>query len=184
VSRISRNTVTHQPKTKCHASAEVIHDKVLLRGALSSKTPFAKLMRQGQPDLPTKAVETAPPQASGVDPASYRMSRKLSPDRQAELVALYEDGASMLELAGKFECHRHTVMRLLRAKGMKIRPQKLMTPELVARAAALYAQDHSLEEVGRLLGLEASTIGKALKRAGVQLRPPAADRRHQSRNDS
>ncbi|WP_431238863.1 helix-turn-helix domain-containing protein [Mycolicibacterium aichiense] len=94
---------------------------------------------------------------------------------------LYEAGASMLQLAEKFECHRHTVMRQLKKAGVEIRPQKLMTPELVARATALYVQGHSLEEVGRLLGLEASTVGKALKRAGVQLRPPVADRWSKSR---
>lgn len=91
------------------------------------------------------------------------MNRRLTPDDQAELIALYEAGASMLELAKKFECHRHTVMRLLRTAGVDIRPQKLTTPDLVAQAAALYARGHSLEEVGQLLGLEASTIGKALK---------------------
>lgn len=89
---------------------------------------------------------------------------------------LYEAGASMLELSRKFECHRHTVMRLLRKAGGEIRPHKIMTPELVSRAATLYGQDHSLDEVGRLLGLEASTIGKALRRAGVQLRSPVANR--------
>jgi DNA invertase Pin-like site-specific DNA recombinase len=106
----------------------------------------------------------------------YRQNRKLSPDDVKELCVLYEAGESMLQLAKKFECHRHTVMRLLKKSGVEIRPQKLMTPELVAQAAALYANNHSLEEVGRLLGLEASTIGKALKRAGVQLRAPVADR--------
>lgn len=157
---------------------------MLLREALSSnKTPFAKLMRQGQADLSEKGSEIPSPQVNVSVSRVYRMNRKLSPDEQAALVAQYHSGASMLELAKKFECHRHTVMRLLRKAGVDIRPQKKMTPALVAQAAALYTQDHSLEEVGRLLGLEASTIGKALKRAGVQLRPPVADRWHGSRDE-
>ena len=113
----------------------------------------------------------------------YRMHRKLNLDEQAELAALYQSGASMLELAEKFECHRNTVVRHLEKAGIDVRPQKKMTPDLVAQATALYGQDHSLVEVGRPLGLEASTIGKALKRAGVTLRPPVADRWHELHND-
>lgn len=123
-------------------------------------------------------------QVNSLDPSIYRMNRKLSLGEQAELVALYEAGASMLELSRKFECHRHTVMRLLQKAGVELRPQRKMTPELVAQAIALYAQDRSLEEVGRLLSMEASTIGKAMKRAGVQLRPPVADRWHGSHDES
>jgi DNA-directed RNA polymerase specialized sigma24 family protein len=156
---------------------------VLLREALSSnKTPFANLMRQGQPDLSAKGSGGALPEVNGVDHRVYRMNRKLSPDEQAELVMQYEGGASMLELAKRFECHRHTVMRLLQTEGVRIRPQKKMTTELVSRATVLYNQGASLEEVGRLLGLETSTIGKALKRAGVKLRLPVADRWHTTRD--
>lgn len=147
---------------------------VLLREALSRQdTPFAKLVRQG---LPATSGDSKSVQATRGESRLYRQNRKLSPADLKELCELYKAGMSMLQLAKKFECHRHTVMRLLKKSGVEIRPQKLMTPELVGQATALYAQDHSLEEVGRLLGLEASTIGKALKRAGIQLRAPVADR--------
>jgi transposase-like protein len=66
------------------------------------------------------------------------MNHKLSPVEQAELVALYEGGASMLALAKKFECHRHTVVRHLRRAGIEVRPQKKMTPHLVTKATQLY----------------------------------------------
>lgn len=88
----------------------------------------------------------------------------------------------MQNLARKFECHRHTVMRHLQRAGVEIRPQRKMTPELVAQSAALYANGQTLDEIGRLLGLEASTIGKALKRSGATLRPPVADRWHGKNN--
>jgi lambda repressor-like predicted transcriptional regulator len=111
------------------------------------------------------------------------MNRKLNPDEQSDLAALYEAGASMLELSRKFECHRNTVVAQLRRVGVEIRPQKLMTPKLVAQANSLYGSGHSLAEVGRLLGLEASTIGKALKGAGITLRPPVADRWHEAHDE-
>jgi DNA-binding CsgD family transcriptional regulator len=111
------------------------------------------------------------------------MNRKLNPDAQAELVALYRAGASMLELSRKFETHRNTVVAHLRRAGVEIRLQRKMTPHLVDRAAQLYADGHSLAEVGKQLGIEASTVGKALRRAGVKLRPPVADRWHGSRDE-
>jgi DNA-directed RNA polymerase specialized sigma24 family protein len=111
------------------------------------------------------------------------MNRKLNPDEQAELVALYRAGASMVELSRKFETHRNTVVAHLRRAGVEIRPLKKMTPHLVDRAKQLYADGHSLTEVGKQLGVEASTVGKALKRAGVKLRPPVADRWHMSCDD-
>lgn len=148
--------------------------RVLLREALSSQnSAFAKLVRHGR-SATTDDSESA--QITRGEPRPYRMNRKLSPADLKELCTLYEAGVSMLQLAQKFECHRHTVARQLEKAGVQIRPQKKMTPELVVQAAALYANDHSLEEVGQLLDMEASTIGKALKRAGVTLRPPVADR--------
>jgi DNA-directed RNA polymerase specialized sigma24 family protein len=157
---------------------------VLLREALSSnKSPFAKLIRSGQDGLLANDVQPESTEVTARDQRPYRMNRKLSPDEQAELVALYEAGTSMLELSRKFETHRTTVVAHLRRAGAEIRPQRKMTPELVAQATALYGNGHSLAEIGRMFGLEASTIGKALKRAGVQLRPPVADRRHGSRSE-
>jgi DNA-directed RNA polymerase specialized sigma24 family protein len=111
------------------------------------------------------------------------MNRKLNPDEQAELVVLYQAGASMLELSRKFETHRNTVVAHLRRAGVEIRPQRKMTPRLLDRAKLLYADGHSLTEVGKQLDVEASTVGKALKHAGVKLRPPVADRWHASRDD-
>ena len=158
---------------------------MLLREALSSQdTAFAKLIRSGPLDLSANSVDVEVTVVEAPERRPYRMNRKLTPDEQRELAALYESGASMVDLAKKFECHRNSVLRHLDAAGVKIRPQKLMTPELVAQATVLYAKNHSLAEVGQLLGgLEASTIGKALKRAGITLRPPVADRWHGSPPD-
>jgi DNA-directed RNA polymerase specialized sigma24 family protein len=126
----------------------------------------------------TKSSDERPEltQVNTVDRDSYRMHRKLNPTQQAELIALYEAGSSMLDLSKKFETHRHTVARQLAKAGVEIRSQRKMTPKLLAQATSLYGSSHSLEEVGLLLGLQASTIGKALKRAGFTLRPPVADR--------
>jgi transposase-like protein len=156
---------------------------VLLRESLSSEnTPFAKLLRTAK-DIGLEEKRPASSQVKALNPQTYRMNRKLSPAERSKLAEQYQLGLSVLELARKFEMHRHTVAAHLEREGVDVRPQKKMTPRLVARARQLYEQGNSLSEVGRQLGVEASTVGKALKRAGVQLRPPVADRWHRSRDD-
>ena len=108
------------------------------------------------------------------------MNRKLTPAERSKLAEEYRFGLSVLELARKYNTHRHTVAAHLEREGVAVRSQKKMTPRLVAAAKQLYQQGNSLTEVGKQLGVEASTVGKALKRAGVQLRPPVADRWHPS----
>jgi predicted nucleic acid-binding Zn-ribbon protein len=110
---------------------------VPLREAVSNQnTPFVKLMRSGQANL-SADIEPVLPHLNEVDPGRYRMNRKLNPDELAELVALYEDGVSMLELSRKFETHRHTVVAHLRRAGVDVRPQKKMNPRLVTKAKQL-----------------------------------------------
>src|ERR1700758_5619023 len=137
-------------------------------------------MRSGQPVLSAKDVDAASPQLSRSDERPYRMNRKLSPDEQVELAALYQAGASMLELARKYRIHRQTVARHLKREGVELRGQLKRTPELIEQATNLYAKGHSTTEVAKQLGVEASTIGRALKQAGVKLRsqPPIAGANH------
>ncbi|WP_153995399.1 helix-turn-helix domain-containing protein [Mycobacteroides abscessus] len=97
--------------------------------------------------------------------------RKLGAVERSELVALYEAGASALELARKFECHRQTVARQLKKADVELREQKKLTRQLLSRAGALYKQGHTLAEVSAVIGVEASAVGKAIKRSGLQLRP-------------
>jgi DNA invertase Pin-like site-specific DNA recombinase len=124
------------------------------------------------------------PQVNEVDPGRYRMNRKLTRAQRAKLAEEYRFGLSALELARKYQMHRHTVSAHLEREGVAIRGQLKMTPHLVDRARQLYADGQSLTAIGKQLGVEASTAGKALKRAGVKLRPPVADRWHMlSRDD-
>jgi IS30 family transposase len=156
---------------------------VLLREALSSEnTPFTKLIRLAN-NNGSSTERPASPQVNGVDPARYRMNRKLSLTERAKLAEEYRFGLSVLELARKYKMHRHTVAAHLEREGVSVRPQMKMTPRLVERATKLYAEGQSTTVIGKQLGVEASTVGKALKRAGVQLRPPVADRWHASRDE-
>jgi hypothetical protein len=78
---------------------------VRLRESLSSNdSAFAKLVRQGQPDL------TSEPESVQVNRDKLRAYRQLSAADLKELCTSYEAGTTMAELAQKFECHRHTIM--------------------------------------------------------------------------
>jgi hypothetical protein len=120
---------------------------VLLRGALSSQnTPFAKLMRSGQTNLPVD-VDPVLPQVNAVDPRRYRMNRKLSPAERAEMVEQYRRGTSALELARKYGTHRHTIARQLEEVGVVTRPQTKMTPRLSTKRSSSVAYISGAEYV-------------------------------------
>ncbi|WP_131824128.1 helix-turn-helix domain-containing protein [Mycobacteroides abscessus] len=146
--------------------------KVRLRESLSSGgSGFARLLRSGSVEKLAKIPVAESPEVGEGKPEQYREMRKLSVVERSELVALYEAGASALELARKFECHRQTVARQLKKAGVELREQRKLTPQLLSRARALYEQGHTLAEVSVVVGVEASAVGKALKRSGLQLRP-------------
>ena len=140
---------------------------VLLREALSSETtPLAKLVRIAK-NNGSSIERRASVQVNEVDPDAYRMNRKLSSAERAQLVELYQAGASALELARQFNMHRQTVARQLIKAGVELRGQLKRTPQLTEQAKKLYAEGHSTTEIAKQLGVEASTVGRALKRAGV-----------------
>jgi len=64
--------------------------EVPLREALSShNTPFAKLIRQGQPHLSANDISSESIEITASKSCPYRMNRKLTPAEQDELVTQY-----------------------------------------------------------------------------------------------
>jgi hypothetical protein len=91
---------------------------VLLREALSNQnTPFVKLMRLGKGGLSDDLLPPLP-QVNEVDPGRYRMNRKLTRAQRAKLAEEYRFGLSALELARKYQMHRHTVSAHLEREGV------------------------------------------------------------------
>ncbi|MGO1315431.1 MAG: hypothetical protein ACTMIR_00105 [Cellulomonadaceae bacterium] len=66
---------------------------------------------------------------------------------------------------------RLTVLKRLRAAGVKIRRQGL-EPGQVDTAAAMYLAGQTLAQVGAHFGVAQGTIGRYLKERGVTMRPP------------
>lgn len=93
----------------------------------------------------------------------------LSPAECIRLVARYQDGATVYELAAAFGVHRGTIARRLKAEGVKLRNQPLSKAD-VRRAVELYTSGQSILQIGVELGRHHSTIWHVLQRAGVQMR--------------
>jgi DNA-binding transcriptional regulator LsrR (DeoR family) len=100
------------------------------------------------------------------------VQRRLTAIEIAALVAEYQHGRSLNELARQFGVHRRTVADHLERLGVarKVNLPKL-TPTDIERAVSQYQAGDSLATVGKTLNVDASTVQRALKRAGVAIRP-------------
>jgi lambda repressor-like predicted transcriptional regulator len=87
----------------------------------------------------------------------------------ADLVASYQAGATVYELASQYQIKRQTVSNILERQGVPRRYLRL-TGNALNEAVKVYEAGSSLSELSRELGLPVTTIRLALMRAGVTLR--------------
>jgi transposase-like protein len=98
-----------------------------------------------------------------------QVQHRLRDTQPDQVVAGYQAGATVYELAKKFGIHRHTVSDILERHGVARRYRKLSAEQL-ALACALYENGSSLTQVGRQLDHSAETVRQALMKAGVAIR--------------
>lgn len=96
------------------------------------------------------------------------VQRRLSPSEIEALVADYEAGGRVGELARVYGIHRTTVSAHV-ARAVKTRGQ--LTDTQVDEAVRLYEQGWSLRAVGRHLDVADKTIRRMLDRRAVIVRP-------------
>jgi len=101
---------------------------------------------------------------------SLTRAKQLRPTEIDRAIELYEQGASIVEIAKAFGVHRATMSERLRSYGVTIRHDDV-TPELVEQAVELYRSGLSCAAIGKQLGFSGSTILTHLGRAGVRIRP-------------
>ncbi len=102
-------------------------------------------------------------------PAPVRQQQvRLTLARVAQLVAAYEAGADMNELAKLYGVHRHSVRAHLDKAGVELRRQGLTEPE-TAEAERLYVAGVSLAKLGVKFGCDHTTVRRALLRRGLVL---------------
>jgi hypothetical protein len=95
--------------------------------------------------------------------------RRLRPAQVEELVAGYQAGSTVYQLAEQFRINRGTVSKLLEREGVPRRGRPL-SPAQVEQASRLYATGLSLVSVGKQLGCDGSTVHLAFRKAGVRMR--------------
>ena len=88
--------------------------------------------------------------------------RRLTEAQVIEIVARYEEGATVYEIAAEFGCHRTTVAERLKKSGIVMR---LQSPGAVTidSMESLYQSGFSYVEIGRQLGYSANTVRKYLR---------------------
>lgn len=96
----------------------------------------------------------------------------LSTSQQAELLDLYEQGASTYELARRYKIRRDMVTAYVKRSGLPVRPGPQVALETAAQAqvAVLYRSGLSLRKIGDRLGVSDNTVLKALREQGVASR--------------
>ncbi|MBX3311589.1 MAG: hypothetical protein KF916_01635 [Microbacteriaceae bacterium] len=100
-----------------------------------------------------------------------KVQNSVTPQMAIDMVALYNSGASINEVAREFKVHRETAARHLRAGGAQMRSLGLNDAQ-VDLAAELYLSGLTLAQVGERVGVAQGTVGRYLRARGIELRPP------------
>ena len=98
-----------------------------------------------------------------------QVQRRLRPTAIKDLVARYQAGDTVYQLATQFAIHRTTVSSLLERRRVPRRNGPL-SPAQIDRAKELYVTGQSLANVARQIGCQANTVRLALVKAGVRTR--------------
>ena len=94
----------------------------------------------------------------------------LHPDQVSELVAAFEAGVEVKQLAAIYGINRSTVQDHLRRREVRRRRTKLSGAD-IEKVVGLYAQGWTIEAIGSELRVGASTVRRALLKAGAEIRP-------------
>ncbi|WP_284742793.1 helix-turn-helix domain containing protein [Amycolatopsis sp. RTGN1] len=99
----------------------------------------------------------------------HRTARQLRPAEIDELVAAYQAGDRVRELATRFGVSRDTVGKHLRSRGIDTKPPGLH-PDDVPEAARLYRSGWPLARVAEKFNTTASTVQRRLLELEVRMR--------------
>jgi lambda repressor-like predicted transcriptional regulator len=126
-----------------------------LRGliALATVLPPAVLPVPGAPPVPPVRVH------------------QVTAEEQVAIMAGYERGASIRDLAAEHGLTRQTVSSTLRRLGVPMRPRRVPTALEIQRAVEVYEPGWSLAKIGRELGFDSKTVWRHLN-GNVVMRPP------------
>ena len=122
------------------------------------------LLIEGHPERQTPEDHTSSDYQL-LGPISQRQ-RRLTEARVIEMVARYEEGATVYELAAEFSCHRTTVSARLRKAGVSLRLQSPSSKDIDSMVI-LCKSGLSPSEVGEKLGFCANTVRSSIKERDI-----------------
>ena len=138
---------------------------MVLEGQLSNSSPPPLLRAlQAYRDLNITGQAALEPRS-----AHAKQALRLSAAQLGRLVARYQSGATVYELAAEFSVERRTVAVQLKRQGVTLRRQS-PTADEVDEMIRLYRSGLSLAAVGLHLGFVARTVQRYLRGRGMQLR--------------
>lgn len=95
--------------------------------------------------------------------------KQLEADQAQELIAGYQDGATVYELGKRFGIERRTVSKILHRHGVEMRRRGLTSAQ-VDRAIWLYEAGWSLARIGENLSVHPTTVLRRLRGRGARMR--------------
>lgn len=101
----------------------------------------------------------------------HQKQKRLNDDEVNQVIAGYNSGLSMNELAHKFDCHKTTISQRLKTAGIVIR-RLPPSDNQITKMVELYQSGLSLTKVGDMVGISASTVLNYLRRRGIKTRDP------------
>jgi lambda repressor-like predicted transcriptional regulator len=96
---------------------------------------------------------------------------RLDAEGVAQLVAAYEAGGRVKQLARQFGIHRLTVSSTLQREGVTLRPRGIR-PDDLPELIRLYRAGWALARLAIKFDVSPSTVTNTLRRAGVPIRRP------------
>lgn len=118
-------------------------------------------------ELATRSVQGTPPIRTRTN---HQAQTRLREDQALALIADYQEGATVSELADRYDVDRVTASRILHRHSVTMRFRS-PSPAEVDEAVRLYRSGLSLVGVGERLGFSNTTVWSALRAAGVEMRP-------------
>jgi len=122
------------------------------------------------PERVSQGARRPPPEDAGR--LSNPIQQRLSPTDTDALIAAYQSGVTINELADQYGVHRSTVAATLDRHQVERRgAQTPWTSGTLADAADFYASGLSLAAVAARYGIDPQTVASRFRRAGIPVRP-------------
>ena len=107
-------------------------------------------------------IERTPVEALNERPRFSKLSKQV----RAEILARYQQGERVVDLAAAFGVSEWSVQNLRKTAGVEPHPRG-MSQAAIDEATKLYALGWSLNKIGRQTGFDPKTVAKELRARGV-----------------